>query len=60
MFCDGGGAGRMEFVNFSRLTTILLADLSNEVATKFENSAPGNCRWKLTLPETGLYVGFGW
>lgn len=60
MFSDGGGAGSIEFVNFSRLTTMLLADFSIEVATKFENSAPGIVGGGRPLPETGLYVGFGW
>jgi hypothetical protein len=39
--CFGGGAGKIEFVNFSRFTTILFAVFSTEVAMLFANSAPG-------------------
>jgi len=39
--CFGGGAGKIEFVNFSRLTTKLFAVFSMDVAMLFANSAPG-------------------
>jgi hypothetical protein len=39
--CFGGGAGKIEFVNFSRFTTKLFAVFSMELAMLFAKSAPG-------------------
>jgi len=45
----GGGAGKIEFVNFSMFATKLPAVFSRDVAMVFANSTPGifggGCPW---------------
>ena len=41
VFADGGGAGTIEFANFSTFATMLFAVFSTDVAMLLAKSAPG-------------------